>query len=282
MNTRQQQSIATVLTALLVIAIGLQLAWWSWHFIAPTAGSNAPNASTGEAFGEVADYNNKARQLFGGDGASSAVVNNASVIQSDITLKGVFAVDGKTLSAAVVNLGGKDQVVSLNQELSNAAKLTEVHADYIVFSRAGIQEKILLAEFRGARGTNASTTNAGANGPASAAGFRLNVANAGTNSYSLSRQELNNVLQDPRQLEFLGRIGNAPNGGIRVDDAPFNSLSAKLGLKAGDTIISVNSQPVSGTGDLARLYQQFATISQVRIEVKRGGAPMLLTYAVQN
>ncbi len=283
MNIRQQQSIATVLTTLLVIAIGLQLAWWSWHFIAPTIRSNAPSASTGAAFEAGADYKNKARQLFGGDGSSSAIGNNAPATQSDITLKGVFAVDGKTLSAAVVNLGGKDQVVTLNQELSNGAKLTEVHADYIVVSRAGVPEKIMLAEFRGARGTNASTTNAAANGAASTgAGFRLNVANAGTNSYSLSRQELNNVLQDPRQLEFLGRIGNAPNGGIRVDDAPANSLSAKLGLKAGDTIISVNSQPVSGTGDLARLYQQFATISQVRIEVKRGGAPMLLTYAVQN
>ena len=277
MTARQQQLAATILTALLLVALGLQLAWWSWHFFAPATTQDASNSSTGADSGDVTDYKKLARQLFGGDGSATVATNNDGANKSDISLKGVFAVDGNTLSAAVVNLGGKDQVARLNQELSNGVKLTEVHADYIIVSRAGVTEKIMLDSFRNAKGTSiaAGTIN-------TAAGFRLNVAPAGTNSYSLSRQELNTVLQDPRQLEFLGRIGNAPSGGIRVEDAPTNSLSGKLGLRPGDVISSINGQPVNGTGDLARLYQQFATLSQVRIELKRGGAPMLLTYAVQN
>lgn len=294
MTTPYSQRIATALTMLIIIALGLQLSWWSWHFIAPAVTSDASSASTGAGFEPPADYKKRARQLFGGDGSTEVASMDAAYVASDISLKGVFAVDGKTLSAAVVNLGGKDQVVVLNQALSNGAKLTEVHAEYIMISRAGSAgpgEKIMLDQFRSTRGAaGANTANAGANvgagtgtnAGAANAGFRLNVANAGLNSYSLSRQELNTVLQDQRQLEFLGRIGNAPNGGIRVDDAPANSLSSKLGLRPGDIISNVNGQPVNGTGDLARLYQQFATLSQVRIELKRGGAPMLLTYAVQN
>ncbi len=277
MTARQQQLAATVLTALLLVALGLQLAWWSWHFFAPAIDLDGSNSITGADSGDVTDYKKLARQLFSGDGSTPVATGNDAANKSDISLKGVFAVDGNTVSAAVVNLGGKDQVARLNQELANGVKLTEVHADYIVVSRAGVTEKIMLDSFRNAKGTSvaAGTIN-------TAAGFRLNVATAGTNSYSLSRQELNTVLQDPRQLEFLGRIGNAPSGGIRVDDAPTNSLSGKLGLRPGDVISSINGQPVNGTGDLARLYQQFATLSQVRIELKRGGAPMLLTYAVQN
>ena len=294
MTTPYSQRITTALMVLIIIALGLQLSWWSWHFIAPAMTGDASSSSTGEGFEPAADYKKRARQLFGGDGSSGVASMDAAYVANDISLKGVFAVDGKTLSAAVVNLGGKDQVVVLNQALANGAKLTEVHAEYIMISRAGSAgpgEKIMLDQFRSTRGpAGANTANVGANVGAGTgtnagvanAGFRLNVANAGLNSYSLSRQELNTVLQDQRQLEFLGRIGNAPNGGIRVDDAPANSLSSKLGLRPGDIISNVNGQPVNGTGDLARLYQQFATLSQVRIELKRGGAPVLLTYAVQN
>jgi len=283
MNTRHQQWITLVLTALVIIVLGLQLAWWSWHFIAPGVTGDGSNTSIGAGLEPAADYKKLARQLFGGDGSTTIANTDAPIAISDISLKGVFAVDGKTLSAAVVNLGGKDQVVVLNQALPNGAKLTEVHADYIMISRSGIVgagEKIMLDQFRSSKVAGSGIGNG--NNNLANAGFRLNVATAGTNTYSLSRQELNTVLQDPRQLEFLGRIGNAPSGGIRVDDAPANSLSSKLGLRPGDIISNINGQPVNGTGDLARLYQQFATLSQVRIELKRGGAPMLLTYAVQN
>ena len=281
MNPRQQRWLIGSLKAFLVVAIGIQLAWWGWHFIAAGKAANAANTSTGADFTALGDYKLIARQLFGGDGTASIGSSDTGTAASDISLKGVFAVDGKTLSAAVVNLGGKDRVAWLNEELTNGVKLTEVHADYILVSRAGgntiTNEKIMLEPYRGGAKVGVNNSAAGAT-----AGFRLNVAAAGSNSYSLSRQELNNVLQDPRQLEFLGRIGNAANGGISVDDAPANSLSNKLGLRVGDTITAINGQPITGTGDLARFYQQFATISQVRIEIKRGGAPMLLTYAVQN
>lgn len=285
MNTRDQQWITIVLTVLVITALGLQLAWWSWHFIAPAATDDTSNTSIGGGLEPAVDYKKLARQLFGGDGSTTLANTDAPITISDISLKGVFAVDGKTLSAAVVNLGGKDQVVVLNQALPNGAKLTEVHADYIMVSRSGmggLGEKIMLDQFRSSKVPGSGGAGVNTNTSLASAGFRLNVAAAGTNTYSLSRQELNTVLQDPRQLEFLGRIGNAPSGGIRVDDAPANSLSSKLGLRPGDIISNINGQPVNGTGDLARLYQQFATLSQVRIELKRGGAPMLLTYAVQN
>ncbi len=279
-NARQQQHIANGMTLVLVVAIGLQLAWWSWHFIGP-AQSTAANPGIGAPSRDIA----LARQLFGGDGSSPVSTTNS--VPSDIHLKGVFAVDGKTLSAAVVNLGGKDQAVKLNQDLPNGAKLIEVHPDYIVVSRSGISERIDLDTYRGASGNSAGGKAAGGNlaarvGASAGSGFRLNVTSPGQNNYSLSRQELNTVLQDPRQMEFLGRIGVAPGGGVRVDEAPANSLSNKLGLQAGDIITNINGQPVASPGDLARLYSQFGTLSQVRVEVKRGGSPTMLTYAIQN
>ena len=288
MSLRQQQFLANGMTFMLVVAIGLQLSWWSWHFFGPAPQAIGSNANIGGLSRDIA----LARQLFGGDGSSPAAV--ASAVPSDIRLKGVFSVDGATLSAAVVNVGGKDQAVKLNQDLPNGAKLIEVHPDYIVVSRNGANERVDLDSYRlggnaaagynrAAPGDGAAAIAAGARPAApGGSGFRLTVSSPKPNSYSLSRQELNGVLQDPRQMEFLGRIGVAPGGGVRVDDAPANSLSNKLGLQAGDVITNINGQPVSSPGDLARIYSQFGTLSQVRVEVKRGGAPTLLTYAIQN
>jgi general secretion pathway protein C len=168
--------------------------------------------------------------------------------------------------------------VRLGQELMKDATLAEVHADYIVVARNGGRERIDLDKFRVA-GVNAA--NPQNRNPNPNLGFRLNVTAAG-GGYSLSRQELNNVLQDPRQMEFLGQIGVAPGGGVRVDGAGANTLAGKLGLQSGDVISAVNGQPVNSTGDLARLYSQFNTLTAVRVEVKRAGSPTILNYTIQN
>ncbi|MEO5677138.1 MAG: PDZ domain-containing protein, partial [Usitatibacter sp.] len=59
------------------------------------------------------------------------------------------------------------------------------------------------------------------------------------------------------------------------------SLAQKLGLQPGDVIKKVNGQEVASTGDLARLYTQFATLSMVQVEVQRGNATVVQSYAIQ-
>lgn len=272
MNRRALQSLANALTVLLVIALGLQLAWWTWQMLLPSWKQSMPSATIIAPPAPLT----LGRQLFGDrDGATSKAETPAT--NSSVRLKGVFAVDGKTLSAAVVNLGGKDQTVRLNQELSTGVKLVEVQADFIVISRNGARERVDLDRF--IAGVRPGTAPAGQ--PALTS-FRLNVASTGANGFSLSRQELNTVLQDPRQMNFLGRIGPGPAGGVRVEEAPSGSLSNKLGLQPGDIITSINGQPINSPGDLARVYGQFNSLTSIRAEVRRAGAPVMLNYSIQN
>jgi general secretion pathway protein C len=269
MTERNQQRIANTLMAIVVIAFGLQLASWGWHFLSPRPTiTNASNSPIGAEFQDAS----LARTLFGEADTREAAP------ASDIRLKGVFAVDGVTPSAAVLNIGAKDFPVRMGEAVMKDVTLKEVHADHVIVLRSGARERIELDKFR------AATPAASAGTPARVAnaGFRLNVGSSGAGAYSLSRQELNTVLQDPRQMEFLGRIGVAPNGGVRIDDAGGNTLAGKLGMQSGDIITMINGQPVNSAGDLARLYGQFNTISQVRVEVKRAGAPTILSYSIQN
>ena len=267
------QFISRTLTALLVIVLGWQLAWWTWHFITPSL----RNSSIAPANAAAPDIL-LGRQLFGDAGPAINAVAISTAAQTGIRLKGVFAVDGAPLSAAVLNMGGRDLAVRLGQELSTGVTLAEVHANFVIVNRSGIRERIELDKYESRTGKQTSAIAA-----APATQFRLNVASTGTNAYALSRQELNSVLQDPRQqIFFNGRISAAASGGVRVDDVPSGSLLDKIGLKTGDIITGINGQPVNSQGDLVRLYTQFGTLASIRAEVRRGGAPVVLSYAIQN
>lgn len=272
MTEKNAQRIANTITFLLVIAFGFLLAWWTWRMVAPHSRVTATNNEQTSAAAMIGD----ARTLFG----DVTTVNTPAETTSNLRLKGVYAEsadNGAPYASAVINLGGKDKMVKLGADVGDGGKLTEIHGTHIIVARAGKSERIELDKFRSTRVTAAAGRGSGAEG------FRLNVASAGNNQYRLSRQELNTVLQDPRQIEHLGRITTAPNGtGIRVDDAPAQSLSGKLGLKTGDIITAINGQPVNSAGDLARIYQQFGTLATIRADVRRAGTPISLSYTISN
>lgn len=257
-----------LLAAALALAFIAILAWQVadllWRWLAPAPVSSALQTSPTN----TANDWDRARRLFGDDSSAGPATSS-----SGIRLRGVYAVDGKTLSAAVVNTGGKrDLAVRIGEEIEKGVTLAAVEADYIEISRNGARERIELDR-------RIIAPRPGTGGPAGARGFRLNVASTGPNAYSLSRSELNTTLQDPNQLAFTGRISSA-NGGVRIDSAPAGSLPQKLGLAEGDVIRSLNGQPVSSIGDLARLYGQFGNLNAVRADVTRGSQNLSLTLQI--
>lgn len=250
-------------TGILLFALGVQIAWWGWHFAYPPWAARVLPAAPTTA-----------------PAAPQARETPSATTRSPIRLKGVFAVDGKTLSAAVVNLGGRDQTFVKGAEISDGVTLADVAPNHIIVSRAGVREQIDL-ERPGTRADAKTAASTLTGGPAPTS-FRLNVDNTANNTYSLSRQELNTVLQDPRQLNFLGRIGPTPSGGVRVEDASNGTLAAKLGLQAGDILTAINGQTVLSQGDLVRIYSQFDSLGTVRAEIKRNNVPMAITYHIKN
>jgi general secretion pathway protein C len=191
---------------------------------------------------------------------------------SGIRLKGVVAPTPADIGSAVFNLGGKDVAVRLGGELSAGVTLVAVEPDHAVISRGGVRERVDL-DMRLA----AVPRQVGGQ----PAGFRLPVTRTASNAFSFARKDLDDALKDPAQLAFLGRIGVPPGGGVRLDEAPPGSLASRLGLQPGDVIRKVNGQAVASAGDLARLYQQFATTSLVQAEVQRGTATVQLSYSIQ-
>ena len=256
--------LANLLVAALTLVLAWQLAWWTWAFLAPPA--TAPQRAAAPAtvdLGAIA-------KLFGASPPDAS--GNATV--EGLLLKGVVApTPGVAASAIFAPQAGRDLSVFIGGEVRPGLKLVEVDPDHVIVSRNGVRERIDLALPRSTAPAHAKDLHT--------RGFRLDVARTGANRYSLSRRELDQALRDPGQLQYLGQIGMPPGGGVRMDAAPPGSLAAKLGLQPGDLIRKVNGQPVSSPGDLARLYQQFATLSQVQAEVRRGNATLELSYQIR-
>ena len=247
--------------AALVLLLAYQLAHWTWVFLAPAPVASIPQGDSGVDLAAVA-------RLFGAPAPAGATA-------ADLRLKGVIAPTPGTAASAIFSTGaGRDIAVYVDGEVKPGVKLVEVDPDHVIVSRAGERERIDLE----ARRSAPSPSAAGRGAP----GFRLNVARSGSNNYTLSRKELDQALRDPGQLNYLGQIGFSANGGgVRMDAAPNGSLAQKLGLQPGDVIRKVNGQSIASSGDLARLYQQFATLSLVQAEVQRGSATVQLSYAIQ-
>ena len=250
-----------LLVVALVLVLAWQLAWWTWAFVAPPPTAPAPRAANA-----AVDLSAVAR-LFG---AQAPAASRGSA--GGLRLKGVVAPTPGVAASAIFSTGaGRDQSVFLDGEVLPGVRLAEVHPDFAIVSRAGVRERIDL---------EAPRAPASAPRTARAAGFRLNVTQPTANHYSLARKELDDALRDPGQLNYLGQIGVPPGGGVRMEAAPAGSLAAKLGLRTGDVIRRVNGQSVASPGDLARLYQQFATLSLIRAEVKRGSSTIELSYQI--
>lgn len=262
--SRLQRALEALLGIALVLVLAWQLAYWTWRLVTPGAVSQAPAREGDVDLAAIA-------RLFGG---APPALGASAASRSGLRLKGVIAPTPGVAASAIFSTGsGKDLAVYLGREVQPGVKLAEVHPDHVMLSRAGVMERVDLEALR------ASAAAARPGGRVQ--GFHLNVARSGPDSFSLSRKELDDALRDPNQLNYLGQIGVPPGGGVRMEAAPAGSLAAKLGLQPGDVIRKVNGQSVASPGDLARLYQQFATISLVQAEVQRGNRTLQLSYQIQ-
>jgi general secretion pathway protein C len=251
------------LTVALVLVLAWQLAYWTWVFFTPPAVSAAASAPAGEVdLGAIA-------RLFG----AAPPASSTAASTGNLRLKGVIAPTPGVVASAIFSTGGgRDIAVPIRGEVQPGVKLAEVHPDHVVLSRAGVQSRLELEQPRSVAASRPGARQQG---------FRLNVARSGANNYSLSRSELDGALKDPNQLNYLGQIGMPAGGGVRLEQAPAGSLAQKLGLQPGDVIKKVNGQAIASTGDLARVYTQFNSVSLIQAEVQRGGATVHLSYALQ-
>lgn len=88
-------------------------------------------------------------------------------------------------------------------------------------------------------------------------------------------QAIEKLKQDREQ--YLGQMGvTTGQNGFEVTDQTPAALRARLGLKAGDKILSVNGQALSSGVNEAQLLEQVRQAGQAKIEIQRGDQTMTI------
>jgi len=75
--------------------------------------------------------------------------------------------------------------------------------------------------------------------------------------------------------------GSFTAGGAHLDAVAPDSLFAKAGLRAGDTITEINHQPMHSIDDAANLYSRASVLKTVTIQLVRAGKPMTLQLSIR-
>lgn len=214
----------------------------------------------------------------------------------NVTLSGVMLAFPNSLSSAMLTVNGTMKNYRVGEQLAGTPyTLLEVRWDSVVIadgSRGDIvvdmPERMRLdqSDMNLAANSNTSVPNAmsGFGG-----GAQPNNQQMGQ-QYSDNQQDQDNVVgaeagidsainelqQDP--ANYLGSVGMMATGdGYQVTAAMPEKLRKSLGLEPGDSILSVNGQPVgSNPASDAELMSQVKQTGQATIEIKRGDQTLTL------
>ena len=127
------------LELLLITALGISLAYWTWAAVTPPAVAAPTFQSQAETVTPITGIK---RELFG-----SALEENSALAPmiAAVKLVGVIAPHAQRTGRAIFMLdGGKPSTVAVGDPVSAGWVLEEVHADHVVLSRDGLIERIKL------------------------------------------------------------------------------------------------------------------------------------------
>jgi membrane-associated protease RseP (regulator of RpoE activity) len=96
----------------------------------------------------------------------------------------------------------------------------------------------------------------------------------------LARADVNAALSNFGKLAASVKGELTPDG-AKLDTIAPDSLFAKVGLRAGDVIATVDGQPLHSLDDAASLYARAATVKTLTLAVIRAGKPLTLRVTIQ-
>lgn len=206
-----------------------------------------------------------------------------------LTLRGTLALPEANQGIAMIeDEHGNERAYKVGEEVAGGAKLGEVYADHVVLSHEGVNETLTLpqpeahapAPEANPRGAASAANAAAASRPGSAAPLFVPPQMAhGAVDWNQAQK---NLRLDPAQLAkqvhiepvFVdGKISGARLSG----SGDVLALMNQAGLKATDTIMSVNGTALTGLPNPQQFMDNLKNASSLQVTVLRDGKPATLT-----
>jgi type II secretion system protein C len=216
-------------------------------------------------------------------GPGSSVQPAPTQAPSNLQLKGTMAGGGGS-GLAMIDVNGQTQVASTGEEVGGMI-LTSVSAYKITLTakNGGVQVLEMNSDGPVAQAAPIGLPNPAppAPQPEQTPEPEVDVAEGddqgqGQEGAILTQRELRNILDNPAQFAGKGfRMKPVLNGGeiigMRMNIRNTNHPLARLGIKDGDVVKSLNGTPLNGPEALSSIYRVLRNTSSLSFEVDRGG-----------
>ena len=188
-------------------------------------------------------------------------VNPQAQQQSNLPIKleGIMLANPRHLSSAVIRVNNKASSYRVGQTIDETSiTVQDVYWDRITVRESnGQTREVLFGEPSVA--ANVATTN-------NQTSMQSSSNNQAQNAIGGAIESLQN-----NRDQYLSEMGVVTSGGgFEVSERTPPALRARLGLKPGDKIVSVNGQPLSAGMNEAQLLEQMRKTGQAKIEIQRG------------
>lgn len=253
LNLKQFERVAPLCLMLLILALCWKLAGLFWLWVAPPQVMQMPRVELGSQQPQVPNITNFA--LF------AEQSKNPADDQLNLQLQGVVVGQPSQFSSAVIKANNVAERYRVGENIEGSAYyLAEVYWDRAILKNNSGQTRELF--FQGIDNLDQQIVP-----PATAPV----VAPAVSQEQQALGQAVQNLQQDREQyLKDLGVNTNNTGQGYQDTEQTPAALRSRLGLQAGDQIMSLNGQTIGQGQNDAQLLERARREGQVKIEVKRG------------
>lgn len=273
-----QEKLAQWATLGLLIGVSYTASVTTWKLVSvfqspqvvSVPASAAPNSARPQA---TPSASIAALHLFGStDQAPSGGAIDAPETRLNLSLNGVIASSDKRVARAFIAAGGgAEKSYRLDASLPGGAILKEIHPDRVILLRGGQFETLRMPK-------KVDSIVFEAPQPAETKSALNSIQPQVTREEVLQYKQ--KLLTAPKEL--AGAIRQRPvrrDGkiiGYRLFPGSDKETFKRLGLKPGDIITGVNGMPLSDPASAMALYGQLPQMSELNIELQRGGQDMTL------
>lgn len=278
---------------LVIVALAATLARGIWFIArgpepAELAESERPEVPSGPDAMDIARI--AALDLFGTPQSAAAGFDADAAPDTELDLKlfGIFLAGKPEISVAIIgSRGDEGQAYSVGDPIFGSAKVAEIRRDVVLISRAGIMEALrfddepILTTHRGPRTTLEERLRAH---DAPLVASAVDVAGVVPEDFTASIEALRNQLeQDPDGT--LRAVGLEPvsvdgNTVYRVGRSAASRQLGRTGLQPGDTIISIDGQPLADVRQSPEAFGDLLSKGSARLEIQRGERRFFLTTSL--
>ncbi len=255
------------LNLLLILAIAHGLATLTWLLAPAPQSAPAPRTAAAPTVRDLGPDAARiaALHLFGAaprEGAAGAPIN-APETTLKLVLNGVLAATDVQAARAIIRTpDGTEKPYRVGDLLPGNAILKEIYPDRVLLERNGRYETLPLP--RGQGGNLGAPARTGT-GPALARELRTYRRRLVSNPGSVFR--LLRLIPTRQDGQFVG---------FRVYPARNRALFARIGLRPGDLVTTVNGIPLDNARNSMRALQVLRSANSIRLSVLRGGRPVSL------